>query len=142
MSWPVDRDKLDRFRRLMAEQDLDAVVVRAPDNIVYLDSYWCMKGYDALVMPAEGEPVLVVLEPQDVETSLLMMRGTGRSLYRMAQVTGRFDWKRGQQLFLTYTRGRAQGTLNDFSGVVGNFPAPLVRHTVYSNLPGDVPNHR
>jgi Carboxypeptidase regulatory-like domain/TonB dependent receptor len=83
---------------------------------------------------------LVVLEPQDVETSLLMMRGTGRSLYRMAQVTGRFDWKHGQQLSLTYARGRAQGTLNDFSGFVGNFPAPLVRHTVYSNLPGDVPN--
>jgi hypothetical protein len=30
--------------------------------------------------------------------------------------------------------------LNDFSGFVGNFPAPLVRHSVYSNLPGDVPN--
>src|SRR5689334_16774541 len=64
MSWPVDREKLDRFRTLMAEQDLDAVVVRAPDNIVYLDSYWCMKGYDTLVMPRTGEPVLIVLEPQ------------------------------------------------------------------------------
>ncbi len=64
MSWPVDRDKLDRFRALMAEQELDAVVVRAPDNIVYLDSYWCMKGYDTLVFPATGEPVLIVLEPQ------------------------------------------------------------------------------
>lgn len=64
MSWPVDREKLDRFRSLMSEQELDAVVVRAPDNIVYLDSYWCMKGYDVLVMPASGEPVLIVLEPQ------------------------------------------------------------------------------
>jgi hypothetical protein len=83
---------------------------------------------------------LVVLEPQDVETDVLMMRGTGRSLFRQAEVTGRFDWKGGQQLFLTYTHGRAQGTLNDFSGFVGNFPAPLVRHSVYSNLPGDIPN--
>jgi Xaa-Pro aminopeptidase len=64
VSWPVDHSKLERFRGLMAEQELDAVVVRSPDNIVYLDSYWGMKGYDALVMPAEGEPVLVVLEPQ------------------------------------------------------------------------------
>jgi hypothetical protein len=83
---------------------------------------------------------LVVLEPQDVETDLLMMRGTGRALFRQAEVTGRFEWSKGQQLFLTYTRGRAQGTLNDFSGFVGNFPAPLVRHSVYSNLPGDLPN--
>jgi Xaa-Pro aminopeptidase len=64
MGWPVDREKLDRFQSLMAAEELDAVVVRAPDNIVYLNSYWCMKGYDALVMPAQGEPVLVVLEPQ------------------------------------------------------------------------------
>ena len=64
MSWPVDAGKLERFRALMAEQELDAVVVRSPDNIVYLDSYWGMKGYDALVMPASGDPVLVVLEPQ------------------------------------------------------------------------------
>lgn len=82
---------------------------------------------------------LVVLEPQDVETDLLMMRGSGRSLFRQAEVTGRFEGKRGQ-LSVTYTHGRAQGTLNDFSGFVGNFPAPLVRHSVYSNLPGDVPN--
>jgi Xaa-Pro aminopeptidase len=64
MAWPVDRQKLERFRSLMAEQELDAVVVRAPDNIVYLDSYWCMKGYDVLVFPADGEPVLIALEPQ------------------------------------------------------------------------------
>lgn len=64
MAWPVDHEKLERFRALMAEQELDAVVVRAPDNIVYLDSYWCMKGYDVLVFPARGEPVLIVLEPQ------------------------------------------------------------------------------
>lgn len=64
MSWPVDREKLGRFRSLIAEQELDAVVVRSPDNIVYLDSYWCMKGYDVLVFPASGDPVLIVLEPQ------------------------------------------------------------------------------
>lgn len=48
----------------MAAAELDAVVVRAPDNIVYLDSYWGMKGYDALIMPARGDAVLVALEPQ------------------------------------------------------------------------------
>jgi Xaa-Pro dipeptidase len=64
MAWPVDQEKLDRFRSMMSEEELDAVVVRAPDNIVYLDSYWCMKGYDVLVFPATDEPVLIVLEPQ------------------------------------------------------------------------------
>ena len=64
MAWPVDTTKLDRVRALMKDQDLSALVVRAPDNVVYLTSYWCMKGYDAVVFPREGEPTLIALEPQ------------------------------------------------------------------------------
>jgi len=64
MSWPLDGTKLDRVRSLMAERELDALVVRAPDNVVYLSNYWCMKGYDIVVFPREGEPTLVVVEPQ------------------------------------------------------------------------------
>jgi Xaa-Pro aminopeptidase len=64
VAWPLDHRKLDRFRSLMADEGLDAVVVRAPDNILYLTNYWCMKGYDVAVFPAAGDPVLVVIEPQ------------------------------------------------------------------------------
>ena len=48
----------------MKDQDVSALVVRAPDNVVYLTNYWCMKGYDAAVFPREGEPILIALEPQ------------------------------------------------------------------------------
>ena len=64
MARPVDQAKLDRVRGLMAERDLDALVCRAPDNLVYLTDYWCMKGYDAVVFPREGDPTLIVIEPQ------------------------------------------------------------------------------
>ena len=50
------------MRALMAEEDLDALVVRAPDNVLYLTNFWGMKGYDACVFPREGEPVLICLE--------------------------------------------------------------------------------
>ena len=63
MSWPRDEPKLQRVRTLMTEQGLDALVVRAPDNVVYLTSFWGMKGYDAVVFPAVGEPALICLEP-------------------------------------------------------------------------------
>jgi Xaa-Pro aminopeptidase len=63
MSWPRDDAKLERVRALMAEQELDALVVRAPDNVLYLTNFWGMKGYDACVFPREGEPVLIALEP-------------------------------------------------------------------------------
>ena len=63
MSWPVDNAKLDRVRALMHERGLDALVVRAPDNVVYLTNFWGMKGYDAVVFPAEGAATLICLEP-------------------------------------------------------------------------------
>jgi Xaa-Pro aminopeptidase len=67
MAWPTDESKLSRVRALMKEQDLDALVVRAPDNVVYLSNYWCMKGYDAVIFPREGEATLIALEPQLAE---------------------------------------------------------------------------
>src|SRR5258708_8835397 len=48
----------------MKDQEVSALVVRAPDNVLYLTNYWCMKGYDAVVFPREGDPTLIVLEPQ------------------------------------------------------------------------------
>jgi len=67
MSHSRDEAKLDRVRRLMEEQDLDALVVRSPDDVLYLSDYWCMKGYDVLVFPREGEMTLCVMEPQVAE---------------------------------------------------------------------------
>ena len=65
MSWARDDAKLDRVRALMAERELDALVVRAPDNVLYLTNFWGMKGYDACVFPREGEPVLICLEASE-----------------------------------------------------------------------------
>ncbi len=64
MPWPMDEPKLSRVRALMKPHDLSAIVCRAPDNILYLTNYWCMKGYDAVVFPREGEPTLIAIEPQ------------------------------------------------------------------------------
>jgi Xaa-Pro aminopeptidase len=59
---PLDAPKLERVRALMEEDGLDALVVRAPDNVLYLTNFWGMKGYDACVFPRDGEPVLICLE--------------------------------------------------------------------------------
>src|SRR5206468_12681660 len=61
--WERDDAKLDRVRAAMADQDLDALIVRAPDNVLYLTNFWGMKGYEAVVFPRAGEPTLVALEP-------------------------------------------------------------------------------
>src|SRR6266403_4186709 len=65
MGWARDDAKLARVRSLMADDGLDALVVRAPDNVLYLTNFWGMKGYDACVFPREGEPILVCLEASE-----------------------------------------------------------------------------
>src|SRR5438046_956080 len=47
--WPRDDVKLERVRALMDERGLDALVVRAPDNVLYLTNFWAMKGYEVCV---------------------------------------------------------------------------------------------
>jgi Xaa-Pro aminopeptidase len=53
----------------MGERGLDALVVRAPDNVLYLTNFWGMKGYDACVFPRDGEPVLVCLEASEEDAA-------------------------------------------------------------------------
>ncbi|MGO9074593.1 MAG: aminopeptidase P family N-terminal domain-containing protein [Terriglobales bacterium] len=67
MAWPADKLKLDRVRALMKDEGLSALVCRAPDNVLYLTNYWCMKGYDAVIFPLEGEPTLIAIEPQQAD---------------------------------------------------------------------------
>jgi Xaa-Pro aminopeptidase len=67
VSWPRDDAKLDRVRALMVDHELDTLVVRAPDNVLYLTNFWGMKGYDAVVFPQEGDPVLICLEPSEAD---------------------------------------------------------------------------
>jgi Xaa-Pro aminopeptidase len=67
--WPRDDAKLDRVRELMAEEQVDAFVVRAPDNVLYLTNFWGMKGYDACVFPSEGEPVLITIEASEEDAA-------------------------------------------------------------------------
>jgi hypothetical protein len=80
------------------------------------------------------------MEPMSGEYPALRLRGSGRATYRQLELSARYDWRRGQQFFITYTRSRAEGHLNDFSNFVGNFPVPIVQADVYSKLPVDSPN--
>ena len=78
MTWPRDEAKLERVRGLMAEHELGALVVRAPDNVFYLTNFWGMKGYDACVFPRDGEPVLVCLEASEEDAARTAWTGDVR----------------------------------------------------------------
>jgi Xaa-Pro aminopeptidase len=44
MAYPLDQEKWRRARAMLDRNDLDAIVVRAPDNVLYLTNYWTMTG--------------------------------------------------------------------------------------------------
>ena len=83
VSWPRDDAKLERVRALMAEQELDALVVRAPDNVLYLTNFWGMKGYDAVVFPREGRPTLICLEASAEDAARNGLDGRPAALRRL-----------------------------------------------------------
>ena len=78
MIWPRDDAKLQRVRSLMDEHELEVLVVRAPDNVFYLTNYLCMKGYDICVFPRDGDPTLIVIEPQESEAERTAWTGDVR----------------------------------------------------------------
>lgn len=86
--------------------------------------------------PAVG---LIVLDPEP-QVHQIVLNGDGKSLYRQLEISGKYLLKAGQQLNVTYTHSRAEGSLNTFDGFLGNYPTGLVRDDIYGNLPGDVPN--
>jgi Xaa-Pro aminopeptidase len=42
VTWARDDAKLGRVRALMADEGLEALVVRAPDVVLYLTNFWGM----------------------------------------------------------------------------------------------------
>jgi hypothetical protein len=83
---------------------------------------------------------LITVDPAAIDASSLTLLGGGRSQYRQFELTSQWQGKHGQQFFLAYTRSHAEGHLNDFTSLLGNFPSPLIHRNVYSKLAGDLPN--
>ena len=109
MNWPRDDIKLDRVRALMRDADVDAVVARAPDNVVYLANYRPMKGYDMVVFPREGEPILIVIEPQLDEAAGTAWSSDLRPFGGYEAGDPRPPWARSLELAVEACRGLRVG---------------------------------
>lgn len=68
-----DTERLARAQAALREAGLRALVCRMPENLVMLAGYWPVIGRSAVVVPAEGEPVLVApaMEREALERALV-----------------------------------------------------------------------
>jgi len=60
-----DLIRIERTRKAMQQQEIDALVCRLPENIVMLTGYWPMNGFAFLVFPADKEPILIAPVPEE-----------------------------------------------------------------------------
>ncbi len=82
----------------------------------------------------------LILDPVETPEPILLLRSSGRSLYREYGVTARYAFKERSQWVVSYVRSRSYGDLNDFSQFFGNFENPIIRPNERSLLPFDARN--
>ena len=56
----MDNQRLHQVRSALENENLDALVCRLPENIVFLSGYWPLNGWSFLLFPREGIPVCIV----------------------------------------------------------------------------------
>jgi Xaa-Pro dipeptidase len=59
------KDRLNRLKKLMAENDLGALICRLPENVVFLTDYWPHHGFSLAVFSQEGEAQVFVPEVEE-----------------------------------------------------------------------------
>jgi Xaa-Pro aminopeptidase len=59
---PDVRERITRVSAALTAQGLRALICRQPENLVMLAGYWPVIGRSALVVPADGEPILMAPE--------------------------------------------------------------------------------
>ena len=83
-----------------------------------------------------------ILEPvnEGANAGLLLLKNSGRSLYRELQVVARTRLQEKRNLYVAYVRSEARGDLNDFNAHFGNLKNPIIRANEYQRQNFDVPH--
>ena len=56
----MDSKRIERMRKAMAAEEIDALILRLPENITMLGGYYPLTGLNFLLFPGESEPAVIV----------------------------------------------------------------------------------
>lgn len=56
----MNAERINRVKNQIQEENLDALVCRLPENVLFLSGHWPLCGLSFLVFPLEGKPVCIV----------------------------------------------------------------------------------
>jgi Xaa-Pro dipeptidase len=54
-----DDEKIEKIRESMNVYDIDVLLLRLPENVLYISGYWPFFGVSYLIFPRDGEPCLI-----------------------------------------------------------------------------------
>ena len=121
-----------------------ASAIHTPRSVnwnVELDREWIKNLFVRVGYQQRDNRFESVLDPASVGgDSILLLRTDGRSRYREAQITGRYQFHGTDQIVGSYTRSSAVGNLNDFNSYFGNVENPVIRFDARGPLPWDAPD--
>ncbi len=60
----MDLEKIFRIKKFFSEYNIDAVIVRNPENVLYFSGYWPITGWSLAVVKNDGEVFLIVPESE------------------------------------------------------------------------------
>ena len=64
-----DTEKFNRARKRLEEENLDAIFVKLPENVLFFSNYWPITGWGAALILKDEEPILITPESEEKFTS-------------------------------------------------------------------------
>jgi hypothetical protein len=84
---------------------------------------------------------MLTIQPEVVQNQhALVLGSTGFAQTRQLELTARFGSQQKRQLFFSYVRQYARGTVNDANTYLGNLPFPIMNPNFVASLPSQIPN--
>jgi hypothetical protein len=84
---------------------------------------------------------MLTIQPEVVQNQpALVLSSTGSAQTRQLEFTARFGGQEKRQIFFSYVRQYARGTVNDANTYLGNLPFPIMNPNFVASLPSEIPN--
>ncbi|MGB8060264.1 MAG: TonB-dependent receptor plug domain-containing protein [Candidatus Sulfotelmatobacter sp.] len=84
---------------------------------------------------------MLTIQPEVVQNQpALVLSSTGFAQTRQLEFIARFGGQQKRQIFFSYVRQYARGTVNDANTYLGNLPFPIMNPNLVASLPSEIPN--
>lgn len=84
---------------------------------------------------------MLTIQPEVIQNQhALVLGSSGFGQTRQLEFTARLGSQEKRQMFFSYVRQFARGTINDANGYLGNLPFPIMNQNLVASLPSEIPN--